>query len=59
MKGSSQYSENIVAIIVVTILSFVWSVAVRSMKMFRVFIVILLCSEFMMGGKESTRSSLS
>jgi hypothetical protein len=59
VKGSSQYSENIVAIIVVTILSFVWSVAVRSMKMFRVFIVILLCSEFMMGGKESTRSSLS
>jgi hypothetical protein len=59
VNGSSQYSENIVATMFVTMLSFVWSVAVKSMKMFRVLIVILLCSEFMMGGKESTRSSLS
>ena len=54
--GSAQYSENIVATMLTTIFNFVSSVAVTSMKMFRVFNVILLCSEFMMGGMESTLS---
>ena len=59
VKGSSQYSENIVTTMFVTIFSFVKSVAVRSTKTFRVFRVILLRSELMMGGNESTWSSLS
>ena len=59
VKGSSQYSENIVTTMFVTIFSFVKSVAVRSIKTFRVFRVILLRSELMIGGKESTWSSLS
>lgn len=59
VKGSRQYSENIVAIILTTIPSFVSSVAVKSMKIFFVERVILLCSELMIGGIESTRSSES
>ena len=58
-KGSSQYSENIVTMMFVTMFNFVKSVAVTSMKTFRVFRVILLRSELMMGGIESTWSSLS
>ena len=42
VKGSSQYSENIVEIILTTIANFVWSVAVTSTKIFLVFNVILL-----------------
>ena len=59
MKGSSQYSENIVTMMFVTMFNFVKSVAVRSTKTFRVFRVILLRSELMMGGIESTWPSLS
>ena len=54
VRGSSQYSENIVAIIFTTMPSLVSSVAVTSMKTFRVFKVILLWSELMIGGIEST-----
>jgi hypothetical protein len=57
--GSAQYSENIVDMMLTTTSSFVWSVAVTSMKIFRVFSVILLCSELMIGGMDSTRSSAS
>lgn len=54
MNGSEQYSENIVEMILATMPSFVSSVAVISMKILRVFRVILLCSELMMGGIEAT-----
>lgn len=54
MKGSSQYSENMVAIMLTTIPSLVSSVAVTSMNTFFVFNVILLCSELMIGGIEAT-----
>lgn len=57
--GSAQYSENMEDTILTTISSFVWSVAVISMNTFRVFSVILLCSELMIGGMDSTRSSAS
>lgn len=56
LKGSSQYSENIVEMMFATMSSFVSSVAVISMKMFLVLRVILLCSELMMGGIDKTRS---
>ena len=56
MKGSSQYSENMVTIMLTTIASFVSSNAVTSTNTFRVFSVILLCSELMIGGIESTVS---
>lgn len=59
LKGTSLYSENMVEMMLTTIFSLVRSVAVRSMKMFRVLSVILLCSELMMGGKERTTSFLS
>lgn len=59
VKGSAQYSENMVAMMFVTMCSFVSSVAVTSMKIFRVLSVILLCSELMMGGMDSTTSFLS
>ena len=54
VKGSSQYSENIVAMMLMTIPSFVSSVAVTSIQTLRVFKVILLWSELMMGGMEAT-----
>lgn len=54
MYGFSQYSENIVATMFTTMPSLVKSVAVTSMKMFRVLRVILLCSELMMGGIDRT-----
>ena len=53
-KGSAQYSENIVATMLTTMASLVSSVAVTSMNTFRVFSVILLCSELMIGGIDST-----
>lgn len=59
MKGSAQYSENIVEMIFATIPNFVSSVAVISMKILRVLRVILLCSELMIGGMERTRLCLS
>lgn len=59
MKGSAQYSENIVDTILTTMSSLVRSVAVTSMKTFRVFNVILLCSELMIGGIDKTWSSES
>lgn len=54
--GSSQYSENNAATMFTTIWSLVSSVAVTSMNTFRVLRLILLCSELMIGGKDSTRS---
>jgi hypothetical protein len=54
VNGSSQYSLNIATISFVTIASLVSSVAVKSMKTFRVLRVILECSELMIGGMEST-----
>lgn len=59
MYGSAQYSENMVEMMFATIPSLVSSVAVISMKTFRVLRVILLCSELMIGGMESTRSCWS
>ena len=43
-----------VEMMLITIPSFVSSVAVTSIQIFRVFRVILLCSELMMGGMEQT-----
>jgi hypothetical protein len=57
--GSAQYSENIAEMMFATTCSFVSSVAVMSMNTFVVFSVILLCSELMIGGIDSTRSSAS
>jgi hypothetical protein len=54
VKGSAQYSENILATILITICNFVSSVAVVSMNTFLVSSVILLCSELIMGGILST-----
>ena len=54
VNGTSQYSENIVATMLITIASFVSSVAVTSMNTFRVFKVILLCSELIIGGIDKT-----
>ncbi len=54
VKGFSQYSENIVAIMFTTMPNLVSSVAVTSIKMLRVFNVILLCSELIIGGMEAT-----
>ena len=54
VNGSAQYSENMVEMMLITIPSFVSSVAVTSIQIFRVFKVILLCSELMMGGMEQT-----
>jgi hypothetical protein len=59
VKGSAQYSENMVTIMLVTMASFVSSVAVKSMKTLRVFRVIFECSELIIGGIESTRSCVS
>lgn len=56
VNGSAQYSENIVVMILATMLSLVSSVAVISMKMLRVFNVILLCSELIIGGMDRTLS---
>lgn len=56
VKGSAQCSANMRATMLMTIESFVSSVAVVSMKTFRVFRVILLCSELIMGGIERTVS---
>ena len=57
--GSAQYSENIVDTMLITIASFVGSVAVTSIKTFFVFKVILLSSELMIGGIDRTWSSES
>lgn len=54
VKGSAQYSENMVETMLTTTPSFVSSVAVTSMKIFFVSNVILLCSELMIGGIERT-----
>lgn len=59
VNGSAQYSENMVEMMLTTIFNFVSSVAVTSMKTFRVFRVILLWSELMIGGIERTRRSVS
>lgn len=59
VKGSAQYSENILATILITICNFVSSVAVVSMNTFLVSNVILLCSELMMGGILNTWSFAS
>ena len=56
VNGSSQYSENIIAIMLTTIFNFVLSVAVTSTKTFLVVSLILLCSELIMGGMERTVS---
>lgn len=54
MKGSSVYCENIVTIMLMTISSFVRSVAVTSTKTLRVFVLILEWSELIIGGIEQT-----
>lgn len=59
VNGLEQYSENIKATMLTTMLSFVSSVAVTSMKIFLVFSVIFECCELMIGGSERTRSCLS
>ena len=59
VNGSAQYSENILATIVITICNFVSSVAVVSINTFLVSSVILLCSELIMGGILNTWSSAS
>lgn len=59
VNGSSQYSENMVERMLATIPSLVSSVAVISMNTFLVFSVILLCSELMIGGIDSTVSLVS
>ena len=59
VKGFAQYSENMVEMMFATMLSFVRSVAVMSMKMLRVLRVILLCSELIIGGMDKTLSFVS
>jgi len=54
VKGTSQYSENMTQSTFNTMASFVSSIAVSSMKTFRVSRVILECSELMIGGSERT-----
>lgn len=54
MNGSAQCSANIRATMLMTMESFVSSVAVVSIKTFRVFKVIFECSELMIGGIDST-----
>ena len=54
VKGSSVYCENIVTMMLVTISSFVRSVAVTSIKTFRVSALILEWFELMIGGIEQT-----
>ena len=54
VKGSSQYSENIVATMLRTMPSLVSSVPVVSIRMLRVLSVILLCSLLMIGGIDAT-----
>ena len=59
VKGSSQYSENMVARMLTTMPSFVSSSAVTSINTLRVLTVILECSELMMGGILATVRLLS
>lgn len=54
MKGSSAYWENIVTIMLMTISSFVLSVAVHSMKTFLLLVEILEWFPLMIGGIEQT-----
>lgn len=54
VKGSAVYRENIVTMILLTISSFVLSVAVISMNTFLVSNVIFEWSPLMIGGREHT-----
>lgn len=59
VNGSAQYLENMVTMMLQTMSSLVWSVAVMSMKTFLVSSVILERSLLMMGGREQTFRSAS
>lgn len=59
VNGCSQCRENRQTIVFKTISALAMSTAVHSMKQFRVSLLILLCSLLMMGGSDSTVSSLS
>lgn len=54
VNGSSVHCENMVTMMLFTTSSFVLSVAVISIKTFRVFSVIFEWSPLMIGGKEQT-----
>ena len=59
VKGSAQYLENMATMMLQTMSSLVWSVAVMSIKTFVVSSVILERSLLMMGGSEQTFLSAS